>query len=408
MAKQDRVGTKYPGVFLVASISPATSKADHIIYIRYKKDGSLVEEKVGRTSVDAMTPAKAALIRSDRLQGKSQPNRVRREVEKAAKEAVSQRWTVEKIWNAYDEAHADRACVRGDASFIKHILPEVGSKEPAELVNLDLERLRRNVAKKKNKRTGKLLSAQTVKHVLALLKRMLRWAADMEHITQPHHLKFKMPRLDNEKTEFMSSEQIMAYSKALDEEIDQDKAAFFRIMLLTGIRRTALLNVRWDDLDLKNGFIVLRGEVAKNDKTQTIPLSDGAVNVFKSIPPKRFVQGERKGEIIPYVWPAKNQNGPREDMRRMGRRLRDKAGLPKDWRPCHMLRHTFASHLACSGANIYELQKLLTHGSPTMTQRYAHLSNEALKRAVSLADNILSAGQVPNSDNEAQAERRPA
>ena len=404
MAKQVRVGTKYPGVFLVASISPATNKADHIIYIRYKKCGSSIEEKVGRTSVDAMTPAKAALIRGDRLQGKSQPNRVRREVEKAAKEAIAQRWTVEKIWNAYDEAHADRACVRGDAAFIKHILPEVGSKEPAELVNLDLERLKRIVAKKKNKRTGKPLSAQTVKHVLALLKRMLRWAAEMEHIEIPHHLKFKMPRLDNEKTEFMSDEQLAAYLKALDEEVDQDKAAFFRIMLLTGIRRTALLNVRWDDLDLKKGFIVLRGEVAKNDKTQSIPLSDGAVNVFKSIPPKRFNQDEKKGEIIPYVWPAKNQNGPREDMRRVGRRLRDKAGLPKDWRPCHMLRHTFASHLACSGANIYELQKLLTHGSPAMTQRYAHLSNEALKRTVSLADNILNPEKTSIASSQARGQ----
>lgn len=403
MAKQARFKTRYPGVFQVASTSPATGKPDYLIYIRYLKDGKEIEEKVGRTSVDAMTAAKAALIRADRMQGRSLPNRVRREVEKAAKEAESQRWTIEKIWKSYDEAHYDRACARGDASFFKHILPEIGHKEPAELVNLDIERLKRNVAKKQNKRTGKPLSAQTIKHVLSLLKRTLLWAADMGHIPLPHHLKFKMPSLDNEKTEFMTREQLDSYIKVLDEEMDQDKAAFFRIMLLTGIRRTALLNVRWDDLDLKNGFITLRGEVAKNDKTQTIPLSAGAVDVFKNITPRRFAQGERKGEIIPYVWPAKNQNGPREDMRRMGRRLRDKAGLPKDWRPCHMLRHTFASHLACSGANIYELQKLLTHGSPTMTQRYAHLSNEALKRAVSLADNILSAGQVPNSDNEAQA-----
>ena len=38
---------------------------------------------------------------------------------------------------------------------------------------------------------------------------------------------------------------------------------------------------------------------------------------------------------------------------------------------------------------MYTLQKLLTHESPQMTQRYAHLRDEALRRAASLADSLL-------------------
>jgi len=38
---------------------------------------------------------------------------------------------------------------------------------------------------------------------------------------------------------------------------------------------------------------------------------------------------------------------------------------------------------------LYSLQKLLTHGSSAMTQRYAHLSDEALKRAISTADEMM-------------------
>ena len=50
--------------------------------------------------------------------------------------------------------------------------------------------------------------------------------------------------------------------------------------------------------------------------------------------------------------------------------------------PLHGLRHVFASTLASSGkVDMYTLQKLLTHKSPIMTQRYAHLRDDALKRA---------------------------
>ena len=54
----------------------------------------------------------------------------------------------------------------------------MGDKEPSELVTLDVERLRLAVSKKRHVWTGKSLSAQTVKHVLSLLKRIVKWAAD--------------------------------------------------------------------------------------------------------------------------------------------------------------------------------------------------------------------------------------
>ncbi|MBD5641328.1 MAG: tyrosine-type recombinase/integrase [Desulfovibrio sp.] len=71
----------------------------------------------------------------------------------------------------------------------------------------------------------------------------------------------------------------------------------------------------------------------------------------------------------------------------MARRVRDKAGL-KDFRPIHGLRHVFASTLASNGVDLYTLQALLTHGSPAMTQRYAHLTNEHLRNAANIANRL--------------------
>jgi len=74
--------------------------------------------------------------------------------------------------------------------------------------------------------------------------------------------------------------------------------------------------------------------------------------------------------------------------------VKDKAGLPEDFRPLHGLRHTFASSLASSGqVDLYTLQRLLTHKDPGMTARYAHLRDDALKQASVLAGRLMAQAQ---------------
>lgn len=73
-----------------------------------------------------------------------------------------------------------------------------------------------------------------------------------------------------------------------------------------------------------------------------------------------------------------------------------KSGIAKDFRPLHGLRHIYASWMASSGkVDLFTLQKLLTHGSPEMTQRYAHLVDDAIRRAASVIDECMD--QVMNS-----------
>ena len=80
------------------------------------------------------------------------------------------------------------------------------------------------------------------------------------------------------------------------------------------------------------------------------------------------------------------------NINRFLKRIRTAADLPADFRPLHGLRHTFASQLASSGeVDLFTLQKLLTHESPQMTQRYAHLADESLKRASGVIDGIMQA-----------------
>jgi len=111
-----------------------------------------------------------------------------------------------------------------------------------------------------------------------------------------------------------------------------------------------------------------------------IPLNDAARNLLSSHP----VSDSE------YVFPGRGGRR-RIDIHHQVNRIRDNAGLPKDFRALHGLRHVYASILASSGqVDLHTLQRLLTHKSPLMTQRYAHLRDDALKRASSLAGDIIN------------------
>ena len=96
-----------------------------------------------------------------------------------------------------------------------------------------------------------------------------------------------------------------------------------------------------------------------------------------------------------------NDGRQRTDIHRQVNKIKKEAKLPEDFRPLHGLRHVYASMLASSGkVDMYTLQKLLTHKSPQMTQRYAHLRDETLKRASELAGNIVTQALQQNNNKK--------
>ena len=69
-------------------------------------------------------------------------------------------------------------------------------------------------------------------------------------------------------------------------------------------------------------------------------------------------------------------------------RLAAEADL-KDFSP-HSCRHNYASLLVNSGRSLYEVQQILGHSDPKVTQRYAHLSTASLQNAADSASDVLS------------------
>ena len=365
-----RFPTRYPGVYFRLAKRIGKSGEEKVFYVTYKKDGKTIEEKVGRQYADDMIAAKASAYRSSVVEGRIASRQERRKVEQKQAEMVQ---TIGELWDAYAEYLQDKASFRTDKSNFKNYLAFFSKLKIAELTTIHVEGLRRKMEK-----VGK--KPQTVKHALMLLKRMLSYGEKKGLCVKPAptQLRIELPSVDNRKTEIMTEAQQAAFLEALKDE-EPLAAAFLHIAFLTGVRRNALLALRWEDLNFQENFIVLRGENAKSGKTQIIPMSHKVRDILLSL-----------DKVSEYVFPGR-YGGHREDFVLAKKRVRDKAGLPKDFRPLHGLRHNFASQLASSGkVDMYTLQKLLTHESPEMTQRYAALADKALRRAADIADELLS------------------
>jgi integrase len=240
MPANKRVKTKYPGVYYIEGKSTARKK-EKIFYIMYRKHGKLIEEKVGRQYQDDMTPARAAGIRAKRVEGKQESNTEQR----TAKEKKSKEWTIEKLWDSYREQRPG-GVNRSDISFWNVYLKNTfGKKEPKKLVKLDTDRLRINLLKKK--------SPQTVKHVLALLRRIINFGVDQGSIA-PLPFKITLPSVDNIKTEDLTPEQLQTLFDVLNTTHRKTVANMMKLVLFLGLRRGEIFKLQWADIDFHRGF----------------------------------------------------------------------------------------------------------------------------------------------------------
>ena len=182
--------------------------------------------------------------------------------------------------------------------------------------------------------------------------------------------RIKLPKLNNEVTECLSRDEVSSLLKTLDTWNNQMVALLIKFALFTGLRRGEIFSLQWENVDLNNGLIHLRN--TKGGKDETIPISDEAQKILR-----------KAKRILPirncvYVFP--NRTGKRRtSFGNTWTRIKKSANTPSRFR-FHGLRHTFASYLASSGkVSQYTLQKLLTHKTPQMTQRYVHLFDETLR-----------------------------
>jgi integrase len=257
---------------------------------------------------------------------------------------------------------------------------------------------------KKIKANKRKLAPSTVERCIEMIRRLSNFGAENDLCPGPRK-RIKMKRVDNERTEDLTPEQIAALLKACDEDSNQDVADMIRLALTTGLRRGSLQKLAWKHVNFQKNIITIksietRGRHSKGGKQIKLPLNSAAKQILET----RAAVADLT--FSPYVFPGLD-GGMRHDTGKAAKRIVRAAGLPDDFRPLHGQRHAFASNLANTGqVDLYQIGKLLAHSpnSPTMTQRYSHIRDEALKKASDLMSDIVSnaraASKSPKDDQK--------
>lgn len=134
------------------------------------------------------------------------------------------------------------------------------------------------------------------------------------------------------------------------------------LALSTGMRRSEIMNLRWRDVDLKEGRITLHE--TKNGERRVVPVTGRALQLLLHLEKKRRLDTH-------LLFPGNDPQKP-IDLRCAWEAAVKAAGI-EDF-VFHSLRHTAASYLAMNGASLIEIAELLGHRQISMSRRYSHLS----------------------------------
>jgi integrase/recombinase XerC len=144
--------------------------------------------------------------------------------------------------------------------------------------------------------------------------------------------------------------------------------AVLETLYSTGIRASELVGINFEDINKNDHLIRIRG---KGRKERIVPVGRNALDAIDAYSARK----KDKGASV-FTGPSGNRLTARTVQRILGN-YRKKLGLSQKASP-HTLRHSFATHLLESGADLRAIQELLGHASLSTTQRYTHLNLDSL------------------------------
>ncbi len=214
------------------------------------------------------------------------------------------------------------------------------------------------------------LSLSSRNRKTAVLKSFFHYLFDEELTSQDWAHSLVSPKVPQKIPHFISVDEALGVLQTLESSSEPNTEILFHLLYGGGLRVSEACNLKWNNIDRERGNIRVLG---KGGKERMVVLPSRSIAVLQ----QRF-----KSEMpspTSYLWGNQALN-PRTAYQ-MIRDLGGKAGLTHRLHP-HALRHSFATHLLSSGANLRTLQELLGHQSLQATQKYTHLGMDHLARVM--------------------------
>jgi integrase len=285
--------------------------------------------------------------------------------------------TVRELWNKYDRGHLEQRAKRAQADvramWNKDVLPIIGNRQLQSITPEDIDKLHRKITD-----SGRLVRAnRTIENMRRVFNLAIRWGWIEKNPTAGVK---RNPEHNRER--YLTPEEVRRLHGALSNCYDQTSAQAIMVLMLTGARMAEVLNMSWDQLDLRNGIWMKPPASTKQRRSHRVVLSGPVI---------ALLQRRQTETVGDYVFPGR-KGKPMTQVRKTWLAACRDAGLVEETgKPSvrlHDLRHCFASILAASGFGLKVIGDMLGHSQPQTTARYAHLYDDVARAA---ADSV---GQV--------------
>jgi integrase len=205
--------------------------------------------------------------------------------------------------------------------------------------------------------TERVYSAATINRPLAALRHLLRLAHE-EWEVLPAVPRIRLEREPEGRIRWLEADEEDRLLAACRASRNSQLAQIVTVALETGMRKSELMNLSWDRVDLSRG--VIRLEITKSGRRREVPMRQAVYDSLSAMPELRLGR----------VWKH----------RKVRTAFEHAVGVAKldDFR-FNDTRHHYASWFVMRGGRVEALQKILGHATLAMAMRYAHLAPDYLR-----------------------------
>jgi integrase len=268
---------------------------------------------------------------------------------------------LEEVWSIYRREHLGGTIAQRRADVAWKQMEPMFGKLPVSLLSPSaIEAYRRSRA----------VSNSTIRRELVLLVAALHWSQRTGRLKSVPMI--PLPAESSPRVRFLTQEELNRLVRAAD---NHSLGVFVRLAILTGQRKSALLELTWDRVDLRE-------------------------RVIRFADAQDSLQARRKGRGAVPLTPAletllRGSQGP-------GNRILDSTGFRNRWEAAveeaglpgvtpHVLRHTTATLLCQKGVPLLEISRLLGHRDSRTTERvYVTFTPGYLSNAMSQMEGVLA------------------
>lgn len=356
---------KQPG--LILRVTPAGSKTFY--FYRWTK-GAAKRHLIGRFPGITIERARDMAKRYDANVAEGGDPTARRGAAKVGQ-------TLDDLFEWWAAAHGIRkaSATRDRQQYELYVRPVLGARRAAEVTRGELRELHATIGQR---------APVAANRVLALVRAVYNRALDDEVLQGANPATRIKPFQELARDRRLTRAEADALFVALAATDSQQLRDLVLLLLFTGQRKTNVMAMRWEQLDLDAAL--WRIPKTKNGRPQLVPLLDAELAILR----------RRKANVVgPWVFPGRGDGGATGHLvepKNGWRGVLKRAKLDGTDLRMHDLRRSLGSFMVDTGASLEVIGKTLGHQSPAATSIYARLSLEPVKEAKARALAAMTCG----------------